>query len=111
MKVFSTSLGRQDLVIIPRSAMSDVIIYIKDENSDNSTTQAITATNSNGYMTISFIWDGFIEGHSYFIEVSNQNTIEGVNPLLWRGKGYCTDQTDLQNFKLIDEVRETPTII
>ena len=105
MKVFTTSTSSQDLVFIGRRDATSIIVNIIDESNDNTYNQTLTATNSNGYTTVSITWDGFIEGRSYFVEI-NEDAVLGNASLLWRGKAYCTDQTDIQNFKLIPEVRD-----
>ena len=48
----------------------------------------------NGIMTINFSTPQLKEGESFEIEL-----LEDGN-LLYRGKGYATEQTDLQNYKL-----------
>ena len=112
MKVFTTSTGVQEIVVIPRREETDIILTIIDEaDNTNNLQDFTTASNANGYMTISFSFDGFIEGNSYFIEINAQNVVVGTKPLLWRGKGFCTDQTDLQEYKLVNEVNDPIVII
>ena len=105
MKVFTTSTVNQNLVFIGRRDATDIIVNIKDESNDNTYNQVLTATNSNGYTTTIIEWDGFIEGRTYEIEI-NEAFVIAQDPLLWRGKADCTDQTDIQNVKLIPEVRD-----
>lgn len=105
MKVFTTSTGNQDLIFIGRRDATDIIVNIIDESNDNKYIETLTATNANGYTTVAIAWDGFIEGRTYFIEI-NEDAVIGNTSLLWRGKAYCTDQTDIQHFKLMPEVRD-----
>lgn len=105
MKVFTTSTGNQDLTFIGRRDATDIIVNIIDESNDNTYTNASTGTNANGYTTVVVAWDGFIEGRTYFIEITEAFVI-AQDSLLWRGKAYCTDQTDIEHFKLIPEVRD-----
>ena len=103
MKVFSTSIGLQTLQFIGRRDATDINVRIVDESSDNAYDNDLTATNSNGYTSVSISWDGFLEGRTYFIEIKESGVSE--DELLWRGKGFCTDQPDKQNYKIIPEVR------
>ena len=104
-KIFTTSTGLQELKFISRRDAVDVIVTIIRKLDSETYSQALIATNSNGYTTVQVSWDGFKEGEQYFIEV-NEAFVIAQDSLLWRGLAYCTDQTDIQNYKLIPEVRD-----
>lgn len=112
MKVFSTSTGVQTLKIIPREEVTDVEILITDTfNNYSSTSILSTAVNSNGYMTIEFSYDGFKEGNTYTLEVNKQVFVDENKKCIYKDLIYCTNQTDIQNFKQVPEARDNIVII
>jgi len=95
MEVFRPSNENHILKVIPRYNVENCTILIRHELTDVLTTlenQRVYC--DNGYATIPFEYQ-FKEGGSYHIEIiTNSLTI-------WRGKAYATDQTDLENYKLL----------
>jgi len=98
MKVFLPIDTEQNLVIVAREESTNVVLTIKNKQEETETTINATTTSSNGYMTIPVTYT-FKEGHQYGLKVTDGTDV------IWRGQGYATDQTDLQEFKLnIDEI-------
>lgn len=95
MKVFNPNNTTHKLVVIPRFYEEITNISIRHELTD----KVILVTDftnfiDNGYMTISFAFT-FKNSASYEIIVN------GIYNLLWRGKGFATIETNLENYKLI----------
>lgn len=94
MKVFNPNKSHT-MKIIPRKYEDVLNIVIRHELKDETTIVTdFTDGIDNGYVTIVFPFT-FKEGASYEIEVN------GITTLLWRGKGYATNKTDLENYKLL----------
>jgi len=95
MKVFNPIDLTHKLVVIPRIYTDISTISIRHELTDVTTIiDNFTFAIDNGYLTISFEFT-FKNSASYEIIVN------GINDLLWRGKGFATTETDLENYKLI----------
>jgi hypothetical protein len=70
-------------------------MLIHDELKDQQTEiENIEAYCDNGYMTFDFEYT-FREGGNYSITIESDT-------LIWRGKAYATDATDLENYKVND---------
>lgn len=82
----------QNIVVVPRTyATSGITINLRDESTNTSTTITPTVTNSDGYMTLSSIYN-VNEGTFYVFEVLLSSTT------IYRGRVYCTAQTDLKQY-------------
>jgi hypothetical protein len=95
MKVFNPVNLVHKLIVIPRVYSDISTISIRHELTDKII--IVTEFNSsidNGYLTISFEFT-FKDNASYEIIVN------GINDLLWRGKGFATIEINLENYKLI----------
>lgn len=95
MQVFKPSDVTHTLVFIPRVNTTSVILKIKYELRDTENIFGVVGTVTNNVFMGSFEYV-FKEGGSYEIEIFD--TLEN---LLFRGKAFATDETDLQNYKLI----------
>ena len=95
MKVFNPLFDQVIMFIIPRKYEEVLNIKIRHELKDTTTTiDTFESGIDNGYLQLAFTFQSK-EGASYEIEVN------GVTTLLWRGKGYATSKTDLENYKLL----------
>ncbi|AWG27190.1 hypothetical protein FK004_19195 [Flavobacterium kingsejongi] len=95
MKIFNPNILSNIIVIIPRNPADYVNVIIREEITNTETIfENITSSYSHGYLTfeLEIITK---EGRSYEITVNDTS-----GKLLWRGKGYSTAQTDLENYKL-----------
>lgn len=93
MKVFKPSDASHTMTLIPRFNSDIVNMIVHDELKDEQTEiEDIETFCDNGYMTFEFAYT-FREGGSYSITVENET-------LIWRGKAYATDSTDLENYKV-----------
>lgn len=93
MKVFKPSDASHTMTLIPRFNSDIVNMIVHDELKDEQTEiEDIETFCDNGYMTFEFTYI-FREGGSYSITVENET-------LIWRGKAYATDSTDLENYKV-----------
>ena len=87
MKVFTATSDEQELKVRPRQKITSVVLYIRDEASNTTSNYSLTGSYDGGFLVLGVEHD-FREGSQYqlWIEDTSDN-------LLWRGKGYCTDQT------------------
>lgn len=94
MKVFLPVDTEQNLIITPRNESDNVIVTIRSKQTEEVTLINATSTFTNGYMVIPITYS-FTESYNYELKVTD----DSLN-LLWRGEGYSTVQTDLQNYKM-----------
>ena len=94
MKVFLPVATEQNLTIIPRFEETNVSVTIRSEQLDSEVTTSYTATTTNGYMIIPVTYD-FKESESYEITVTDNS-----GTIIWRGKGFATAETNLQEYKM-----------
>jgi hypothetical protein len=93
MKIFKPSDSVHSMHLIPRFQSDIIDLIIHDELKDEQTTiQGIETYCDNGYMFFEFQYT-FREGGSYSMTVESDT-------LIWRGKAYATNETDLENYKL-----------
>jgi hypothetical protein len=93
MKVFKPSNSSHTMTVIPRFSSDIVTLLIHDELRDEQTEiENIETFCDNGYMTFEFTHT-FREGGSYSMTIESDT-------LIWRGKAYATNETDLENYKL-----------
>jgi len=84
-----------EITIIPRLNSSSISIVMKNES--KGTTEVfdnISTTFANGYLTFE-LEKTVLEQESFEYSVYNLNS-----ELLFRGKAFATNQTDLQNYKI-----------
>lgn len=98
MEIVSTSTSKQVIKIIPRELVTDLYVYVVDKQNDSKfINQNEIGLINNEFLTVPFTATFFKEGGYYFIKVDN---VSGDR--IWQGELFCTDKTDLQNYK-IDE--------
>tara|TARA_R110000782_G_scaffold122022_1_gene213252 strand:+ start:66 stop:404 length:339 start_codon:yes stop_codon:yes gene_type:complete len=103
MKVITHPITSYDLVFIPRVykeyALNELTSEVTQEKNGVSFTEthASPVTNLQGYKTITLALStlNIVEGDSLTIKLSDNNGV------VYRGKIYATNATDLQNFQLI----------
>jgi hypothetical protein len=95
MKVFNPTNLVHKLIVIPRFYQDITNISIRHELTDKIIIVTdFTNSIDNGYLTISFEFT-FKDNASYEIIVN------GIDNLLWRGKGFATIETNLENYKIL----------
>jgi len=95
MKVFKPSDTSHILKVVPRLYVENITLTIRHELTDTTTTiDDLISFNDNGYLNITFDYE-FKEGGSYEINCFTNTD------LVWRGKAYATNDTDLENYKLL----------
>jgi len=95
MQVFRPSNIIHTLFFIPRIEATSVVLKITNELRSVENTISINGSMINGAFVGNFNYT-FKEGASYQIEVFDNDL-----RLLNRDTGFATDETDLQNYKLI----------
>ena len=94
MIIFRPSEETQTATIIPRYEADLVTLKLRDESkATDETFEDLTAIYSYGYLTFEFT-KTVSEGSTFELEV-----LDGVN-VLFRGKAFATDETDLENYKI-----------
>lgn len=93
MNVLLPTTDLQELVFIPRFNAQIVTLELVNEFNDSSVTQELIADYQGGYMTVE-IGHNFEEGQSFAYEVTDL-----TGELMYRGKLFITDQSDLQNYQ------------
>lgn len=76
-------------------ALTDVTLSVTDESTNIITATILTATLSNGAIVFSHDFNA-VEGRYYFVVIT-----QGVTELV-KFKIFCTDQTDLQDYKVTE---------
>lgn len=94
MNVINPSNTLHAINIIPRVYISTGVIWLRNELRDKETTININPLINGSYLTLAFNLS-VKEGESYEFEFRK---IDGA--IMYRGKIYCTSQTDLQNYSL-----------
>lgn len=94
MNVLNPNFTTQFINIIPREYDLSGVLWLRNELRDKETISNVTCIVSNGYLQIPIIGT-FKEGESYELEYRKTD-----DTVLYRGKLYCTSQTDLQNYHL-----------
>lgn len=80
------------ITFVPRAFETSVSVVITDEETNTSATESLTATISTNFLVVTPSYT-FVEGRYYKIKVSGSNEI-------YRGKVYCTNQTNLEKFSI-----------
>jgi hypothetical protein len=93
MTILRPSLETQSITVIPRYDAETVTLTLLNEETQVLNTFNVSTTYANGYMTIEF--DLTVkEAESFNLEIKEGTTV------LFRGKAFSTDETDLENYKL-----------
>jgi hypothetical protein len=95
MQVFRPSQTTHQMFFIPRYGIETAIVEITNELRGVKDMITINGEMINGIFSGFFNY-AFKEGATYEIEA-----FDGDTRLLFRGKAFATDETDLQNYKLI----------
>jgi hypothetical protein len=95
MVILKPSEATHSITIIPRINASEISIVIKNESKNTTETiEDIETTFLNGYLTFE-ITKTVLEQESFEYAVYDIDS-----ELLFRGKAFATNQTDLQNYKI-----------
>ena len=95
MVILKPSEATHSITIIPRLNASTISIVIKNEGKNiTETIEDISTTYSSGYLTFE-ITKTVLDQESFEYSVYNLDS-----ELLFRGKAFATNQTDLQNYKI-----------
>lgn len=120
MVILKPSEATHSITIIPRINASAISIVIKNESKNTTETiEDISTTFVNGYLTFEitktvleqesfeysvFSYDPLTADSTLFFADSTKLTADMIeylaNNLLFRGKAFATNQTDLQNYKI-----------
>ena len=96
MEIVTTSTSEQTFKIIPRELTTDVrFILVDKEQESNNLDVTIVCSIFNEFLIVPFTSPFFKEGRKYFIKILNLN-----NERIWMGEAFCTNDTDLQNYKI-----------
>jgi hypothetical protein len=96
MEIVTTSTSEQTFKVIPRELTTDVrFILVDKEQESNNLDVTIVCSIFNEFLIVPFTIPFFKEGRKYFIKILNLN-----NERIWMGEAFCTNDTDLQNYKI-----------
>ena len=96
MEIIKTDITEQTITVIPRELLISVrFVLVDKEQESNTIDEIVTTTVLNEFITIPFTASFFKEGKKYFLQVFNLSDVR-----IWQGEALCTDQTDLQNYKI-----------
>lgn len=96
MEIVTTSTSEQTIKVIPRELLTEVRFVLEDkEQPSNNVDENIICSIQNEFITVPFTINFFKEGRRYFITILNMS-----NERIWLGEAFCTDSTDLQNYKI-----------
>lgn len=97
MHIVSTT--NKEIKFVPRKVETGSIsIEITDEQTNKSTTASVTASESGNFVSVTPTYT-FKEGRFYYIVLTG--TVE-----LYRGKVFCTDQTEYDKYTTNENVYE-----
>jgi hypothetical protein len=94
MTILRPSESTQTITIIPRYDVDNITLKLRDES--KATVETFTDLSTyynNGYLSFSFD-KTVVEGGSYELEILDDETV------IFRGKAFATDETDLENYKI-----------
>ena len=96
MEIVTTSTGEQTIKVIPRKLLTDIRFVLEDkEQPSNNIDVTIVCSIFNEFLIVPFTIPFFKEGRKYFIKILDLN-----GDRLWMGEAFCTNSTDLQNYKI-----------
>ena len=93
MTILRPALTTQTITIIPRYDVETVSLSLLNEETQVDNSFTVSTTYANGYMTIQIAL-AVKESEQFNLEVKDNNTV------LFRGKAFATDETDLENYKI-----------
>jgi len=98
MKVLNSNDTEHEIIFIPRFYFEgDVVMELYNEEKSTTETFTITPITIDGYVYIDF--------EKEFTNNTNcQITITSDDEIVYRGKLFVTDQTDLQEYKITKDV-------
>ena len=94
MTILRPNLATQTITIIPRYSVQDATLTLLNEETQVLNTFAVEPTFSFGYLTMSFELT-VKESESFNLELRDDD-----NNVVFRGKAFATDETDLENYKI-----------
>ena len=93
------NLNLFEIKVIPKVYVDSVELTLFNELTETNFTTIVPTVIQNGYMIIQFYFQDVFEGDSF--ELTLRETLE--NKVIYRTKAYATAETDLENFKLIQD--------
>jgi hypothetical protein len=93
MTILRPSLDTQTITVIARYDSSDVTLTLLNEETQVLNSFDISTTYSNGYLGLEFEFTP-LEAESFNLEIKDGDIV------LFRGKAFATDETDLENYKI-----------
>lgn len=96
MHIVSTT--DKQIKFVPRKVQTDLSINITDEQENESTAESVTGVNIGNFVKIAPTYT-FKEGRFYYIVITGTDEEE-----LYRGKVFCTNQTDFDKFTVNENV-------
>jgi len=98
MKVLSPLVTEHEIVFIPRFYFDgDVVLSLYNEETSVTTTHELTPTTTDGYVYIEFEQE-LINNTNFQIKITSDDEV------VYRGKAFVTDQTDLQQYEITKDV-------
>jgi len=98
MKILNPIDTEHEIVFIPRFYFDgDVVLSLYNEESSVTTTYDLTPITIDGYVYINFE-EAFINNSNFQIKITSDDEI------VYRGKLFITDQTDLENYQITKDV-------
>ena len=96
MEIIRPIEGQQSIKILPREMGINVrFILVDKEDSTNEFDEDLVCVVENEYLIVPFSIPFLKVGRHYFIRIENNQ-----GKRIWLGEAFCTDQTDLQNYKI-----------
>jgi NADH:ubiquinone oxidoreductase subunit H len=95
--VTGSSSNMYTILVTPREMVDTVSMEFFNELKETTNIFTASTTNVNGLMEIEFNLN-VVEGDSFQLTIKDTN-----DNVLWKGKAYATEQTDLQNFQFIEK--------
>ena len=95
--VTGSSSNMYSILVAPREMVATVSMEFFNELKETTNIFSASTTNVNGLMQIDFNLE-VVEGDSFQLTIKDTN-----GNVLWKGKAYATEQTDLQNFQFIQK--------
>lgn len=95
--VTGSSSNQYTILVTPREMVETVSMEFFHELKETTNIFTASTTNVNGLMEIEFNLN-VVEGDSFQLTIKDTN-----DNVLWKGKAYATEQTDLQNFQFIEK--------
>lgn len=95
--VTGSSSNMYSILVAPREMVTTVSMEFFNELKETTNIFSASTTNVNGLMQIDFNLE-VVEGDSFQLTIKDTD-----GNVLWKGKAYATEQTDLQNFQFIQK--------